>query len=238
MYSQYDQHMSDPELSPVSALAPAPTRQLLLVEDNPLFCEQLSDSVHQLGQGFEIREFSEGLPAQNHLRETQDSYDLVLVDLGLPDISGVEVIRSCRERFPDVPIVVISVVASETAVLNAIEAGANGYILKDESIEEIMQGIANVLQGIYPLSPRLARYLFKHLAENIERAGDQPEIRLSPRELETLQHLAKGLSYDQVASKMGVTLSTVQSNVRSLYRKLNVKSQSQAISKARDHKLL
>lgn len=218
--------------------AGTPARKLLLVEDNPLFCEQLCDSVHELGQGFEIREFSEGLPAQKHLKETPDSYDLVLVDLGLPDISGVEVIRSCRERFPEVPIVVISVVASETAVLNAIEAGANGYILKDESIEEIMQGIANVLQGIYPLSPRLARYLFKHLADNPERTAGPPEIRLSPRELETLQHLAKGHSYEQVASQMGVTLSTVQSNVRSLYRKLNVNSQSQAISKARDHNLL
>lgn len=226
--------MADTELPS----SPPPVRKLLLVEDNPLFCEQLCDSVRQLGPDFEVQEFSEGLLAQAHLKETPENYDLVLVDLGLPDISGVEVIRSCRERFPEVPIVVISVVASETAVLNAIEAGANGYILKDESIEEIMQGIQNVLQGIYPLSPRLARYLFKHLADSTERAGGHTEIRLSPREQETLQCLSRGHSYEQVAGQMGVTLSTVQSNVRSLYRKLNVKSQSQAITKARDHKLL
>ncbi len=217
---------------------PAIVRNLLLVEDNPLFAEQITDAMKVMAGRWQIFEFSEGQSAKDWITQAQSPLDLVLVDLGLPDVSGLEVIRACRERFADMPIVVISVVASESAVLQAIEAGANGYILKDESIDEITQGIVQVLEGVYPLSPRLARYLFKQLTSPSEKISTRTDIRLSPREQETLQHLSQGLSYEQVANTMGVALSTVQSNVRSLYRKLNVKSQSQAVSVARDQNLL
>lgn len=213
-------------------------KRLLLVEDNPLFAEQLTEAILHLQDSWEIQEFSEGRAAQAFLAQTDKPLDLVLVDLGLPDIPGADLIRSTRQRFPEVPIVVVSVVAAEGPVLGAIEAGANGYILKDESIEEITQGILKVLDGIYPLSPRLARYLFKQLTDTSAKATPSEQVRLSPRESQTLQFLSKGYSYEGVAEQMGVSLSTVQSNVRSLYRKLNVKSQSQAVLKAMDYKLL
>jgi DNA-binding NarL/FixJ family response regulator len=213
-------------------------RQLLLVEDNHLFAEQITDAMRGLADHWQVTEFSEGLVAKDWIHQQNKPVDLVLVDLGLPDVNGIEVIRACRERFGDMPIVVISVVASEAAVLTAIEAGANGYILKDESISEITEGIQQVLQGVYPLSPRLARYLFKQLSTAGEKAPERKDIKLSPREHETLQWLAQGYTYDKVADCMGVTLSTVQSNVRSLYRKLNVNSQTQAVNMAINYKLI
>lgn len=216
----------------------AADRQLLLVEDNPLFAEQISDAMQGLADRWQVLEFSEGQLAKDLVSRTTAPFDLVLVDLGLPDVSGIEVIRACRARFAAMPIVVISVVASESAVLAAIEAGANGYILKDESIEEITEGIKQVLKGVYPLSPRLARFLFKNLSDLAEKTAERKDIKLSPRELETLQLLSQGLSYEQVAEKMDVTISTVQSNVRSLYRKLNVKSHTQAVTVARNFNLL
>lgn len=241
-YSDASMHMGPREPPPqrTSAL------RLLLVEDNPLFAEQICEATKELPQTWRIHLIADGLSALEVLNRAEAPFDLALVDLGLPDISGIEVIKACNKLYPDMPVVVISVIAAEPTVLSAIEAGARGYILKDESIQEITQGISQVLDGIYPLSPMLARYLFKKLTlEKPEQTPTPspapalpPDMQLTPRELETLQHLSKGLTYEGVADQMGVTLSTIQWNVRNLYRKLNVRSQVQAASKARSLGLL
>jgi two-component system nitrate/nitrite response regulator NarL len=214
--------------------------RLLLVEDNPLFAEQICGAIERMPQRWGVDRVSEGQKALDLLARSDYRFDLALVDLGLPDISGIEVIRACHRRLPEAPIVVISVMAAEPMVLKAIEAGARGYILKSESMSEITQGIAQVMDGLYPLSPSLARFLFRKLAGEQAREGSaaDADFKLTPRELETLRYLSQGLTYEGVADKMGVALSTIQWNVRNLYRKLNVRSQVQAISKARDHDLI
>lgn len=214
--------------------------RLLLVEDNPLFAEQICGAIEQMPQRWDVDRVSEGHQALALLNGSDYRFDLALVDLGLPDISGIDVIRACHKRFPEAPIVVISVMAAEPMVLKAIEAGARGYILKSESLDEITHGIAQVMEGVYPLSPSLARFLFRKLAGEVskEEPASDADFKLTPRELETLRYLSQGLTYEGVADKMGVALSTIQWNVRNLYRKLNVRSQVQAISKARDHDLI
>lgn len=234
-------HHSPAELNAETASPPARRqRYLLLVEDNPLFVEQISDAIGRMPDPWQIKVFSEGGQAINagesDLPDT--GFDLALIDLGLPDISGIEVIRNFRERYPDMPIVVISVTAAESSVLQAIAAGASGYLLKNESVAEITNGISQVLDGIYPLSPSLARYLFKQLSVAVEAKPEEPHVKLTARELETLRWLAQGCRYEEVADRMGVALSTIQWNVRNLYRKLNVHSQVQAITKARSAGLL
>lgn len=219
-------------------------KHLLLVEDNPVFLEQLEKAIKRLPEHWLITSCIDGRQALSLLNDKvaataeQWVFDLALVDLGLPDISGIEVIRDFRQKLPGLPIVVVSVIAAESTVLAAIQAGANGYLLKDDSIEQIAEGINQVMQGIYPLTPSLARFLFKHLNQSAELGGSSTDSILTPREHETLQHLAKGHTYDNVASMMGVATSTIQSNVRNIYRKLNVHSQVQAVSKARELNLI
>lgn len=232
--------MTEPSTSPSAK----PQCRLFLVEDNPVFAEVIDEAMAQLPQSWSVSLVDSGGQALQMLQQQTKPFDLVLVDIGLPDISGIEVIRACSQRFPDMPIVVISVLAAEAAVLRAIEAGAKGYILKDEPVSAIADGIAQVMRGIYPLSPALARVLFRRVATGspeVERsvAGTPGnDFGLTPREHETLQHLADGHTYDRVAQLMGVSLSTIQTHVRNLYRKLNVRSQVQAITKARSHDLL
>ena len=162
---------------------------------------------------------------------------VVLVDLGLPDVDGIELIRTFSLQRPDLPIMVISVIASERSVLDAIRAGARGYILKTGSKATILDAVTDVLAGNYPLSPALARHLFRLAgAPAVSPSRDLPE--LSPREQETLKNIARGLTYEQTAMEMGVSLSTVQSHIRKLYRKLNVSSQLQAAQRARDSGLV
>jgi DNA-binding NarL/FixJ family response regulator len=214
--------------------------RLLVVEDNPTFAAQIRHAIERLPQAWVITMVSAGCKAIDVLKDRDAAFDLALVDIGLPDVSGIDVIRACAMQSPEMPVVVISVVASEPVVLSAIEAGAKGYILKGDSIEAITQGITQVLDGIYPLSPSLARFLFKKLGSGTvdESPSTENEFKLTPREVETLRHLANGLSYQEAATQMGVALSTVQWNIRNLYRKLNVRSQVKAILKARDHKLI
>lgn len=219
-------------------------KRLLVVEDNPVFVEQLLIAISRMPDCWDATSCSNGNEAMQVLESARprlsgDAYfDLALVDLGLPDLCGIEVIRACRQRFPEMPIMVVSVIAAENMVLRAIEAGANGYLLKDDSVEQITQGVAQIMDGIYPLSPSLARLLFKRLNGSGENHSKPVDFKLSPREHETLQHLAQGFTYEVVATKMNVSISTIQSNVRNIYRKLNVHSQMQAVSKARDLNLI
>jgi two-component system nitrate/nitrite response regulator NarL len=204
---------------------------ILLVEDNPLYQKQITAAISACCPGSKVSPCLTGLEALEQLKNPRNRFDLVLVDLGLPDISGLEVIRAARKRFSNVPIMVISSITSESSLSSAIRAGARGYILKSDSDDAICQAIVDVLNGNYPISPSLARSLFKLAGA----PGDEaPTLKLSRRETETLQHLSCGYSYVEVAEQMGVKVSTVQSNVRILYRKLEAKSQMQAVVKARD----
>lgn len=211
-------------------------RNVVLVEDNPAFRLLIGEAIRHIGLKGQIMECATGTAVMDLLEQPQTRLDLALVDLGLPDMGGVEVIQAIRRRFSEIPILVISVLSSERSVLTAIRAGASGYILKGESAQAIGQAILEVLQGNYPISPSLARTLFKLAGAPTGKSAIS--FSLSPRELETLQSIARGNSYEQTAVVMGIGVSTVQSNIRNLYRKLEVRSQVQAVTKARDAGLI
>lgn len=213
-------------------------KRLLIVEDNPVFSDQLIHAVRDLLQSWEIITHETGGSAINALSKSPSNFDLALIDLGLPDIDGIDVIRACRRNSGVSPIVVISVISTESSVLAAIEAGANGYILKDDSLEQIKTGIDQILKGIYPLSPSLARFLFQKISNTNGAGQDNNNFKLTPREFQTLAYLSQGYSYDEVAKLMEVAVTTIQWNVRQIYRKLNVHTQVQAINKARKYNLL
>jgi DNA-binding NarL/FixJ family response regulator len=208
-------------------------RRALIVEDDPAFERLMRRAILNLPEDWQIDTCSTGALAMEFLRNASSALDLILVDLGLPYVSGLEVIKAAHDRFPKMPIAVISVISAEQSVLAAIQAGARGYVLKDDSELSISRAIELILEGTYPVSMSLAKYLF-NLA-NQKRGGDQlPPLKatLTPKELAVLQHLSQGHSYAETANLMGVALSTVQSHIRNLYRKLDVRSQTQAVSKA------
>lgn len=206
-------------------------RHLLMVEDNPLFARQLTDALTQVGVTGQITQCTTGAQALDLLDSPKTRLDMAFVDLGLPDVSGLEVISAMHRRFPEAPILVISVISSERALLSAIRAGARGYILKGAHHETLVNAIEEVMRGHYPISPSMARCLFRLAGAPMP---NETSLKLSPRELETLRLIARGHSYEEVGTLMGVALSTVQSNIRNLYRKLDAHSQIQAVTKARE----
>jgi two-component system, NarL family, nitrate/nitrite response regulator NarL len=209
----------------------------LIVEDNPVFQKKLRRTLASMGSVRTVHLCETGSETQALLKNPKLLLDLALVDLGLPDMSGIDVIRLVRNRFPKVPIMVISVVTDERSVISAIRAGAKGYILKDDSEELIAQAMSHILAGEYPISPSLAHTLFK-MAGAPHDMPHELEFNLSPRELETLQFIAKGHTYAEVGSLMGISVNTVQTHIRSIYSKLDVKTQGQAVTKAREAGLM
>lgn len=228
---------------PPTASPPLPgvPQAALIVEDNPPFAAQLVSALHQLSASIAVTVCATGGDALAQLARPQP-FGLALIDLGLPDMDGTEVIRALHRHDPELPIMVVSVMARERAVIDAIRAGARGYILKSDPQQAVSAAIGDVLQGNYPISPALARFLFRMVGNTVAEAPSDPargnSFGLSPRELETLRHLSRGNSYQDVAGLMGVTLSTIQANIRSLYRKLGVTSQVKALNKARENRLI
>lgn len=221
----------------VPASRPAPTaRRLLLVEDDDAHAQLLEEAAGLMQPAWQVIACASGSEALDFLERPKAAFELAVVDMGLPDLSGLEVVRALRRRFAVEPVLVISSISAERTVLEAIRAGANGYLLKDGDPHTMARGIEQVLAGNSPISPALARHLFK-LAGS-PQARQESSIRLTEKERETLQHIGRGHSYAETAEVMGVSVSTVQTHVRSLYRKLGAHSQTQAVAKARDSGLL
>lgn len=206
--------------------------QALIVEDDPLFARQLECALEHVGGAWRTEHFRAAGPALQHSESRGFYADLALVDLGLPDVSGIEVIRTLRARLPSMPILVITVMSAELSLLAAIKAGAQGYLLKDEVGELIAKNITDVLRGCYPISPSLARCLFRLAGSPQLGVGDRG-IELTRRERDVLQAIARGQTYTEVATLLAVSLSTIQSHIRNLYGKLGAHSQLQAVNEAR-----
>lgn len=217
-------------------------KHAFIVEDTDEFRTLLARQLHALPYAWQITAFAAGTEALNAIASLPQPPDIALIDLGLPDVEGAEVIRALHAAFPELPILVISVYAREDKVLEAVRAGAKGYLLKDDE-QAIARGVQEALAGNFPISPVVARHLFTVLREEEEATSPVSAInpskpRLAPQELRILALIQQGLSYGQVAEEMGLALSTVQSYSRNLYRKLDVHSQTQALARARAEGLI
>lgn len=167
--------------------------------------------------------------------------DLYLVDLGLPDMSGIEVIRLAVETYPDSEVMVISVFGDEQHVIESIEAGATGYLLKDSSAQQIAASIRTLLGGGSVVSPVIARKVLQRFQAPKQPASAPPAPvaavpdeagTLSERELQILGDLAKGSSYKEIGAARFISPHTVARHVKSIYRKLTVHSRGEAVHEA------
>jgi DNA-binding NarL/FixJ family response regulator len=160
--------------------------------------------------------------------QSGESPDLVLMDLGLPGMSGVEGIQRLKAIEPDVTVIVLTVSAEKEKVLQALEAGAAGYLLKTATGPEIIKGIQDVFMGQSVLSPKVARIVL----EEIRSPVPTEEFQLTDREVEVLEQLAMDLSAKEVAVNLGITVRTTRFHLSNIYEKLQVSSQTGAVAKA------
>jgi len=206
-----------------------------IVEDEPEVRRRFEDAVrlHPLLSW----QFSAGNAAEAMALVLHRPADVYLVDLGLPDRDGRELIRWLVRRQPDALAMVVTVFGDEDHVLTSFEAGATGYLLKDTPGSEIAQRIVELHEGGSPISPTVARSLIRRFAP---QADPQPgeENPLSKRELEVLRLIEKGMTYDEVAQVLSISWHTVTAYLRRVYQKLQVRSRGEAVYEARQRGIL
>ncbi len=157
-----------------------------------------------------------------------DSPDLVLMDLGLPGMGGVEGIRELGKIAPDVTVIVLTVMENKEKVIESLDAGAAGYLLKSSSIREIVEGLQQVFVGGAALSPAVAKIVL----EEVRKPAPTESFNLSDREVDVLEQLAEGLSVKEIAAVLDISRATAAFHLGNIYQKLNVQSQTGAVAKA------
>ena len=210
----------------------------VIVEDDPALRKMIVSLLQADPNYVVVAEFSEGaaaIAAAPHM-----ALDIALVDIGLPDISGIEVIRELKARAPACDVLVVTTFGDEKTVTSALEAGADGYLLKGTALEEIKRDIHALREGGSPLSPMIARKLLNRLQTRSVDTRPDPggETKLTPREHEILDMIAKGFSYAETSEICSISPTTVHSHLKSIYRKLEVHSKTEAVYEARRRSLI
>lgn len=167
-------------------------------------------------------------------RSTLPEWDVVLMDLEMPGLDGIEATRRLRALLPATRIVALTVFEEPRIVIAAICAGADGYVLKRTPPDELLDHVRSVMKGGSPLTPIIARTLLELVRRFGPEPGetDAPAIDLTHREQDVLQCLVRGMPYKTVGTTLGISLDTVRSHVRNVYRKLQVHGVAEAVSRA------
>jgi len=163
-------------------------------------------------------------------RIADDLPQVVLVDIGLPGMSGIEGIRIFKQRWPELLLITLTVYEDEQRIFDALCAGASGYLLKRIAPARLVDSLKEVVEGGAPMSPEIARRvitLFKDI-----RPPDRATHNLTPHELRVLKMLVEGHSYKTAAAEVGCSINTIGTHMQSIYRKLQVHSKSEAVVKA------
>ena len=164
-------------------------------------------------------------------RAAADRPDVILMDIGLPGMSGIEGTRKVREILPDVTVVVLSVYEDDENIFKALCMGASGYLVKTTPPARLIEAIREAHEGGSPMSSHIARKVVTLFQKNF-RDTEQPDVRLSDREREILTGLSDGESYGSIAEALFISVDTVRYHIRNIYGKLQVHSQSAAVSQA------
>lgn len=222
---------------PPELLLPAP---VLVVEDDPLIRQRLLGILAHLGYQADALLFAETLAQARHLVQ-ESPIALALVDLGLPDGNGIDLITELRNSDPALGILVISAWSTEDVLLGALRAGATGYVLKERDDLEVSLSIRSVLRGGAPIDPFIARRIIAELqpapSPSKETAASD-EVKLSMREGQILELVAEGLANREIAERLFLSRYTVECHIKHIYRKLAVSSRVKAVREARSRGLL
>jgi len=155
--------------------------------------------------------------------------DVIIMDIGLPGMSGISGIGVVKDRLPDVDIIMFTVYDDPNRIFQALCAGATGYLLKTTPFPKIVEAITNLQAGWAPMSPQIAQKIVEYYGTSSSRNAESP---LTPRDKEIVIGLVDGLSYKMIADRLGVTIETIRHHIKNIYRKLHVNSKAEVITRS------
>lgn len=200
--------------------------RILLYEDNLELRSSLAALIRFSNEWELVGDFENCSDILDHIAVYQP--DIILSDIDMPEVNGIEGLRRVREVQPDLPMVMLTVLDDNKHVLEAILNGATGYILKQHLTTRLGSAIDEALNGGAPMSPLVAKLVLKHInAKNIKK----PNYSLTNREKDILQSLTDGNSYKMIANNLEISMGTVTTHIKNIYEKLGVHSQAEAVSK-------
>jgi DNA-binding NarL/FixJ family response regulator len=203
--------------------------KIIIVEDNKTIREGLTVLINA----------TDGLKCVNNFSNCEDMLkdleeinpDLILMDIGLPGMSGIEGIKEAKIIFPDILILMLSVYEDNDNIFDALCAGACGYLIKKTPPARLIEAINEAYNGGSPMSANIARKVVSYFNNNVQRS-ESSDIQLSDREIQILTNLSRGNSYKIIADTVCISIDTVRYHIRNIYKKLHVHSQSEAVAKA------
>jgi DNA-binding NarL/FixJ family response regulator len=204
------------------------TVNILIYEDNPDFRDALVQLINQTPEHHCLGAFVNCSNVLDELETYQP--DVILMDIDMPGAGGIEGVRLIRTKNTHVKIVMLTVFETNQHVLDAICAGASGYILKPHVFKKLFDAIAEVLAGGAPMSASVANMVIDYVRSR--STTQQNSFQLSAKEKEILGHLVKGSSFKMIAGDAGISIETVKTHIKNIYEKLQVHSKSEAVVKA------
>lgn len=204
------------------------TTNIILIEDHEDFRESLSFLLNSNDE-FICTSYGNAEEAISNIEK--DAPDVIIMDINLPGISGIDCTRIIKLRYPTIQILMCTVSEDDEKILDALKAGASGYLLKRSAINDIFFAIKDIITGGSPMTPVIARKVvssFRH-----QQVADSLSKTLSDRENEILDLLAEGYRIKEIAAKLFITINTVRTHIRHIYEKLQVNSRVEALNKSR-----
>lgn len=209
--------------------------KIAIAEDNSFLLKSIADKLTLIG-GNTIKFSAEnGRVLLDKLKDNHN-IDIVLMDIQMPEMDGIAATEEVKKKYPHIKIIMLTVFDDDENIFRAIQAGADGYLLKETGPEELENSLNEILSGGAPMTPIIAAKALALLRQPPQFALEKEENPLSSRETEVLTQLSKGLNYQEIAENLIISPSTVRKHIENIYRKLQVRNKMEAVQKADKNK--
>ena len=207
--------------------------KVIIFDDNDSLRDSVTMFLQDTADFTLVGSYAHCLDVTDNIRDTKP--DVVIMDIDMPGMNGIEGVKLIRRNFPTVQILMLTVFDDDEKVFAAIKAGAAGYILKNAEPGNLLQAISEVYSGGAPMTPGIARKVLQQFQTILPE--EKKDYHLSIREKEVLGLLVEGLSYKMIAGKLNITYDTVRAHMKKIYEKLHVASMTEAVAKAINQQL-